>query len=316
MLKQYVSIDVWDQPEGGNRVFFADGLRIDFDVRLIPEFNRATFTIYNMNNAQITSLMDGDRYVTLKTRLHDGRIYTIANKFYVNNATDQVIAPDRITKLFCQDKLRKLYSEQQVDLEIKYPSLSNMIDQVLDSTGHEGARVFTSFPIGLVDELGKAPSRPQHGNVQQCLRRLGNEFNFETYTYEGGYYFMYKPDISNVASTDLATRAPDVMLQTQAMRANPKIGIANATINSNLDPRIRPTSLIDISQLFTIEADADESTLQLANNFLKNFSNYNKYQSFAVQHKGSNYTAEWSTIINALSPTSGKLMKTVAWGGQ
>ena len=60
-------------------------------------------------------------------------------------------------------------------------------------------------------------------------------------------------------------------------------------------------------------ADADQDTLELAENYLKNFSDYSKYQAFAVQHKGSNYTAEWSTIINALSPTKGKLMPTVAW---
>lgn len=257
--------------------------------------------------------MSGDRYVTVKTRLHDGELHTIANKYYVNNANDQVIAPNRITKLFCQDKLRKLYSEQQCNFNVKFPSLRNIVNQVLDSVGHLGARVFSSFPTGLIDEPGKSPSRPMHGNVQQCLRRLEEEFNFETYTYEGGYYFMYKPDLSNVSSTSLATKEPDVILRTQAMRANPKIGIANANIVSNLDPRIRPTSILDLSQLFTVEASANEKTLQVSPDYLKNFSSYSKYQAFAVQHKGSNYTAEWSTIINALSPTSGKLMKTVAW---
>ena len=315
MLKQYVSLEVRDKPEGGSQIFFADGLRIDFDVRLIPQFSRASFTIYNMNNTQITSLMDGERYVTVKTRLHDGRLHTIANSFYINNATDQINSPDRITKLFCFDRLRKQYSEKQVDLNTVAPSLKNMVNQILNSVGHTGERVFLSFPAGLEKELPRTPTRPMQGNIQQCLRRLEKEYNFETYTYEGGYYFMYKPDLGNVGKTTLSSKEPEIVLNTNSMRANPKIGIASANIVSNLDPRIRPTSVLDLSNLLTIEAKADPKTLEVVKNYLKNFSEYSKYQAFAVQHKGSNYTSEWSTIINALSPTKGKLMKTVAWGG-
>lgn len=314
-IKQDVTLLVHDAESGGNLILDTSGLRVDFDIRLIPEFSRASFVIYNLTEATIKSLMAGDRYVTLKTRLHNGKEYTIANRYYLSNATDELTLPDRITKLFCFDKLRKQVLEKQVNETVKNPSLENMITQVLTSAEHSGGIDFLFFPKGKLEEF-KRPSRPMFGSVQQCIRRLEKEFNFETYTLDGGFSFMYKPSLDNVEKTGLSEKKPDVVLQTRAMRSNPKIGIASASINSNLDPRIRPTSVLDLSELLTVGADAEERTLQLTDNYLKSFSNYSKYAAFAVTHKGSNYTNSWNTNITALSPTKGKLMPTVQWANR
>lgn len=318
-VKQKVFLEVWDAPDGGNLILASNGLRVDFDIRHIPEFSRATFTIYNLNNKTITSLMNGGRYVTLKTQLHDGKVELLANRFFVNNAIDELVLPNRITKLFCFDRLRSTFLEQQVSIPVgNYPSLKDMIDALGIHTKYGTAQDtdFKSFPTGVVYQKNKKPTRVMNGSAQQVLSKLEREYGFETYTDNGRFKYMYKPDEGNVAKTSLATKEPDVILTTRAMRSNPKIGIATCSIHSNLDGRITPTSVIDLSRLLTATADANEDTLQLVENFLKNFSSNSKYQAFAVQHTGSNYTADWSTRISGISPTRGSLMPTINWAGR
>lgn len=313
MLKQEVTLLVHDQPTGGNLLLDASGLRVDFDIRLIPKFSRATFTIYNLSEDTIKVLMDGDRYITLKTRLHGGKEHTLVNRYTLNNATDELRLPDRITTLFCFDTLRKTVLETQVDLEVKNPTLERMVRQLLAKSNHTGGIDFKTFPVGLLGEAGLRESRPLQGSTQQCLKRLGGEFNFETFTINNGFTFLYKPDIDNVAKTDLSTKKDIVTLQTKAMRSNPRVGIATATIESNLDPSLNPTTTIDLSKLATIAVEASQGSLEMLDRYLKNFSGYSRYQIFSTQHKGSNYTDQWHTIVSALSPTRGKLMNTVAW---
>lgn len=308
-LKQEVFLTVHDSPVGGEVVLNATGLRTDFDIRHIPEFSRASFTIYNLNDVTIKRLMSGDRYVTLKTRLHGGKVYTLANRFFVNNAVDELKLPNRITTLYCFDTLRKEVLERPVDKTSQDTSLNGIMRTLLGNTPYKLER----FPKGYVDEPGRKSSRPVQANsVQQCLRNLGEEFNFVPFTIDGGITAMYMPDLDNVDHTTLPTVEP-LVLVTRSMRSNPKIGIANASIHSNLDGRIKPTTVLDLSQLLTVGTDTDETTLQLTEDYLSNFTNYSRYQAFAVTHVGSTHTAEWSTKINALSPTKGKLMSTVTW---
>ena len=313
MLKQEVFLEVYDRPTGGNLILDATGLRTDFDIRLIPDFSRATFTIFNLSNTVITNLMSGDRYVTLKTQLHGGKIFTLANRFYVNNAVDELVLPNRITKLYCYDILRKEVLETQVNEKAEDTSLQGMIRQMLSVSGQSVKTDFLSFPAGLDKEAGLRPSRPLQGNIQQCIRRLETEYNFRTFTIDGGLTFMYMPDLSNVDKTTLASKKPDIVLNTTSMRSNPKIGIASATINSNLDGRIKPSSVLDLSELITIGTNVNEESLQLNPAYLKNFTSYSKYQAFAVVHVGSTHTKDWSTKVTALSPTKGKLMSTISW---
>tara|TARA_R110000764_G_scaffold136946_2_gene224843 strand:- start:2432 stop:3388 length:957 start_codon:yes stop_codon:yes gene_type:complete len=313
-LKQEVTLKVWSAAEGGDLILDATGLRIDFDIRLIPDFSRAKFIIYNLTEKAVQSMMSGDRYVTLTTQLHNGTIYTLANRFHLSNAVDELKLPNRLTTLYCFDTM-KLKLELPVEVTVLYPNLERMIQQSCVNAGVTPPRAedFISFPKGITKEPGLKEQRPLQGSLMSVFKTLEKEFNFLTFTDNGKFNFMYMPDTKNVGKTDLGERSPDVILSTRSMRSNPKIGIASCKINSNLDGRIKPTTLMDLSQLLTVSPEASEQTLELVDGYLKNFSDYSKYQAFTVQHKGSNYTAEWSTIVTGLSPTEGKLSPTVNW---
>tara|TARA_R110000796_G_scaffold14055_8_gene46143 strand:- start:3676 stop:4629 length:954 start_codon:yes stop_codon:yes gene_type:complete len=312
-LKQEVTLEVWTEGVGGELILDATGLRIDFDIRDIPGFSKAKFVIYNLSETTVQSLMDGDRYVTLKTRLHDGKQVTLANRFYLSNATDELKLPERITSLFCFDKL-KLTLEKKVTVSVEKASLRRMVESACRNTGFSGSLNFDTFPSELEDEapLNVRP-RSLSGTLDSVFKELEKEFNFLTFTGDNSFTFMYMPDKENVDKTSLSDKEPDIVFNTRAMRSNPKIGIANCKIVSNLDGRIKPSVVMDLSQLLTVSADASQDTLELVSGYLKNFSDYSKYQAFAVQHKGSNYTEEWSTIVSGLSPTKGKLASTVTW---
>lgn len=255
-------------------------------------------------------------YVTLKVQLHDGNIQLLANKFYINNAVDELVLPNRITTLYCFDRLRSTFLERQVSIPVgNYPNLKDMIDSLLVRAGYNSSRddEFISFPAGRVYQPSKRSTRLLNGSVQQCLRRLEKEYKFYTYTNNGRLLFKHFPDLDTVSKTSLPD-SPIIKLSTRSMRSTPKIGIASCTIHSNLNGDITTSSVLDLSQLLTIGVDESKETLLVVENYLKNFSNNTIYQAFAITHTGSNYTADWSTRITGLSPTRGKRMPTgVRW---
>ncbi len=209
--------------------------------------------------------------------------------------------------------MKKDIYEKIVDETVMRPSLKRMVTQMMRSAGFTGGVDFVGFPNNLENDEGVVPSRKMpNTTVQKVLRALATEYKFVFFTVNGGLTIMHRPKLSKVGSTDLATR-PAIELRTEAMRSNPKMGIATANIYSNLDPSIAPSSVVDLSKLLTVPVDATAAQLELVDGYLQNFSRYSIYQAFAVQHKGSNYTGEWSTVANCLSPTEGTLMPSVAW---
>ena len=68
---QEVVLTVTD--ENGGQVLNASGLRVDFDIREIRGFSRASIRIFNLTDTTIGSLVGAqNRYATLQVRLHDG----------------------------------------------------------------------------------------------------------------------------------------------------------------------------------------------------------------------------------------------------
>ena len=308
-LKQEVFLTVHDSSVGGNVVLNPTGLRVDFNIKQIPGFNRATFTMYNLTEATVKSLVDGERYVTLKTRLHNGKLFTLANRYYVSNAVDELQLPNRITTLYCFDNLKKTLLDNQVNYTAHDTSLNGMMKKLAFNTKVD----YVSFPQNYEGKQSSLlTSRPLQGSVGSCIKKLETEFKFKMFTEDGRLVLMHLPDLKQVGNTDLGDAAP-ITLKTTAMRSNPKIGIASCTIHSNLDGRIKPTSVLDLSHLLTIGSESDSRTLQLVENYLQNYTKYSKYQAFAVEHSGSTHTPEWSTRVTGLSPTEGKLMSTVTW---
>lgn len=311
----------------GKVVLDSAGLRVDFDVREIRGFNRATFTIYNLNNEVIGRLNSAgtegvDLYATLDTQLHDGQVVTIAKDFSINNVIDQRKLPNKITTLYCTDLIRRKYLQEHVDIIVQLPTLENSVKQIVRAVQFVPPKLalpplsitYQGFPDDLVSLIPPRPDRPFQGSAQQCIRELEGEFGFNMYTKDGGLLLLYKPNLDNVNNTELPDKEEDVVLSTRDMRSNPLIGIGNLSVTSILDFRIRPGTVLDISKLLTAGTSENAEDLQVVKGFLKDaVVGFSKYQAFSVQHKGSNYTGDWHTICTALSPTKGMLMPTNDW---
>lgn len=81
-----------------------------------------------------------------------------------------------------------------------------------------------------------------------------------------------------------------------------------------MDSRLGPGKVLDVSQLLTISAEADEQAAQLADGYFKTgLAGFSRYQVLAVQHKGSNYTSEWFSNVTASAPTKGDVASTINW---
>ena len=222
--------------------------------------------------------------------------------------------PNSVTTLYCYDSIRKESLENQVDTSVLSPTLRKEMAAICESAGFRGEIVYKYFSAGQIDQASGRPNAEHSGSLQQCIRRLQKAYGFKMYTLSGKIVCMYVPSLDDVDKTDLANKAPDIVLSILNMRANPKLGPATLSITSILDGRIEPTSVLDISQLITVGVDLPEDTLQIAKEFLQDsVAGFSKYQVLTVQHKGSNYTGEWKTVATATSPTKGMSMPTLSW---
>lgn len=297
--------------EGGEVVLDASDLRIDFDVRLIDGFRRGSFTVYGLAPETVGNISNGTRYVTLKTQLHDGPIYTLAKKWFVSNALEVTSVPNTMTTLYCYDIMRKDHLEKQISIKVNKPSLRNVVREINRAIGYTGKVDYKHFPTGYVDTVPPKPIADLGYSAQQCFRNLQRQYRFNLYTEDNHMILMHKPNFKDYKETSFFTDPADVQLRSENMRANPVLGPASLVIKSNLDPEIRPSSILDISTLVTYGVNNSQATLQLADDFIKiAVSGFSKYLTIAVQHKGSNWTAEWFTKASAYTVTQGKLMAT------
>lgn len=300
--------------EAGAIVFATDGLRIDFDVRIIDGWTRAKFIIYNMAPESIKAVSNGTNYVTLEARVDGDAWFTVANQLYVSNAMEVTEVPNSLMSLFCYSKIRKYVLETPLDLSIKNPTIKNVIDTCAKEAGLRGSVKYFFFPEVMLNHIPPNPAKKVTGNFIDILEALGEEYSFNVYTDEDNLNIVYKPDAKNVIDTGLYTSTGDIKIDTVNLISNPKIGPASLSINTNLDTLIKPSKVLDISNLITATTETDFETLAVAENFLKDATaGFSKYQVLTVQHKGSNYTREWSTYANATSPTPGTSMNLDRW---
>ena len=301
---------------GGRAILEATELRVDFDIRHIDTFSRGTVTIYNLNEQTIANLIGGnnDHYATLKVRLHGGEEHTIMDSFFISNMIDEKKIPNNITTLYCYSKIKVDVLEKQVDIpSVIQPSLKNIVDYLMQSAGFEGKVTYNCFAEGATTYLPPRPNTPEHGSVASCLNDLSKEHKFNYYTMPDEIRLVYKPNAKDRDQTNLDT-LPKLLLHTENMRANPKLAPAQLQITSNLDPDIEPSLILDISKLLTAGISTNPRVLEVADNFAKDaVAGYNLYQTLAVQHRGSNYTDQWHTIVSAVSPTEGKQMPVTNW---
>jgi len=314
-LKQEVFLTVHD--EKGALVLDATGLRVDFDVRYVDGFSRATFKVYNLNDETVKNIMTGERYVTVYTRLHGRNDFLVANKYFVSNAYNETILPNTVVTLFCYDKLQKDVFENQLPdygVTVYAPiTLERMITAVFTAAGYSAAPTFLYFPNNLHKLVSPAASATFDGSVEEALLEMAEEYKYKTYTLDGKVTLMYCPDAGTVDKTNLAEQDA-IQLSTDMMRSNPVIGPAVLNITSNLDSRLKPGKVVDISQLLTIGTSESGINSEVADGFFKTgLSGFNHYFILAVQHKGSNYTGDWFTNITASAPTKGTVASPIHW---
>jgi hypothetical protein len=261
--------------------------------------------------------MTGERYVTVNTRLHGRNDFLVANKYYVSNAYDETTLPNTIVTLFCYDKLHKDLFESELPDEgvtvVAPLTLKRLVSGVFAAAGYSITPTYLYFPDTLEDLVSPAGYATFDGSVDDALAELAEEFKFKTYMEDGKVTLMYCPDADTVDKTDLADQVP-IQLNTNMMRSNPVIGPAILNITSNLDSRLRPGKVVDISQLLTVGTDVSGIAAEVASGYFKTgLSGFNNYFILAVQHKGSNYTGDWFTNITASAPTKGTVASPINW---
>jgi hypothetical protein len=235
---------------------------------------------------------------------------------YISNALEEIKVPESIFNIYCYSNLRKLFLEKQVDIKVEAPTIVKMVNEAISDTGFDGKVEFKDFPKGVLEYVPSQKHARLQGSLLSVLQVLSKQFRFNLYTEGNKIVLLYKPDSKNLQLTDFYSKAADIILATSNMRSNPKIGPATLSVVANLDPLIKPSSILDISELITLGTSTDEETLQVAQGILKEkVSGFSKYQALSVQHKGSNWTGDWITQVAATSPTSGTTMPTTKWWG-
>lgn len=306
---QYVLLTVHDAT--GSVVFQTDSLRVDFVVYDIEGFSRCKVDIYNLGSDTIREISNGDCFVSVDARLHDGVLQKVVDAMYLSNTLDVIKVPNNITSLYCYSSLQKNYLQKQIDVPVNFPSVRRLMEEVTKAAGFTGTLEFKHFPADYLDFQPPKNFSNQSGSLSQCIERISKEYGFKVYTQGNALVCMYIPDAKNVESTDLNSSGGDIILDSNNMRQNPKIGPAQLQIVSNLDPNIKPATVLNVSNLLTMDTFVPDLTLQLADDFLKeSVGGFAKYQTLTVKHEGSNYTGSWETTAMATSPTPGTRMAT------
>ncbi len=295
-------------------VLDSESLRIDFDIRNIPGYSRGTFKIYNLSDATTGNVLNGDNQVTLEVQLHEGTTYTLVKDWPVNNAINELILPNNIVTLYAFNGIKSKVLEKQINIEVTGPSLKKNLEAILSAAKHKGGISFISFPDGVLEQTSSRGVAHFPSSAMASIRKLQRQYPFEMYTNDEGIVFLYKPNIGQLGWTKLPDKKEEIVLETVNMVSNPVLGVSVINITSNLDGRIVPSSLLNTANLITAGVGSAEETLQTVKGFIKgSIAGWTKYQTLAVQHKGSNYTKNWTTIATGIAPTSGRNMPLVNW---
>jgi hypothetical protein len=291
-------------------------LRVDFHVIEMQGYNRAKFEIYNLNNRTVKELTNGERYCKLSVSLHDQPYEVLIDEMFVSNAMRETRMPSNVTSLFCYDKIRKDVTEETVSFSTFNTSLKGIMTAAIAKAGFKTELDFKDFPNAKLDYRYPAPIYMWSGTIDKLFNSLGKQFDFKWFIKGKGITAMYIPSLNNLEESSLSSKKPDIILRTSNMRATPKIGPATLQVTSNLDTRIRPTSILDSSKLVTASATDTDETLQTSLDFLKTVvSGFSKFQCIAVEHQGSNFTKKWETSTTAIAPRGGNKMPLYNWHG-
>ena len=261
---QYVKLTVKDR--SNTLVLETDSLRVDFDIRNTNGWMRAKVSIFNLAPEVVRKLQGGENYVTLTTSLHGGEESVLMNELYVSNSIEEKKIPNSITYLYCYSKVRRASLEKQINIYVDKPSFSNVVKEILSEVDFKGQTFFRHFPEGYEHALPRQPKSKQEGSAIKCLKILCAYYRAYLFVEGNDIIIMSKVHYTN---REAINRGTELKLNTDNMRSNPRIGPAVIDIQSNLDPRIKPSTILDISELLTAGTDVRLELLEVTGGMIK-----------------------------------------------
>jgi len=301
---QKVVLSIYD--ENSKLIFSSGGLRVDFDVRIVPDYNRAKFTIYNLNSKSVKDITNGERFVRLHVQLHDRKAQELAYDFYINNALTIKQVPNSLTEIYCIGTTRRDFTSKVVNVSIKNPTLKRYCEALATKAGKSINFLYEGFPVDLLNITPLNKTAVWSGSVGEALRKLGLAYSFTVNELPNSTILLqYLPQERNENSTTISSKIPYV-LDTNHMRSNPRVGIEKLEIESNLDFNIKAGTILDTTKLVTVGTVRDFKHLTTVQGQIKAAnSGGTKFITTTVQHKGSNYTGDWSTTAMAIKAIAG-----------
>ncbi len=300
---QYVRIKIEGMGEGGEpagTILEDDKLRIDLDYVDAAGYGRSKISIYNLETETISAIQGGKCYASIYTRLHDTAEELLIDRQFVSNVTSETQIPNIITSLYCIDKVYRQYMQTPIKVDVEEASIKNCVKAILDAGGFKGTIEYKLFPDV---ELNFVPDSPEQfdGSLSYELYKYASYKKFSIYIRGDRVICMRKPDYKSIPNSPLSSPSKDdIVLDVRNLRANPKLGSGDLQIDSNLDPRIVPSSVLDVTKLLTVQVNEDTETLQTAAGFISAaISGFPRYAVFTAHHTGSNKTGDWNTSVIA-----------------
>lgn len=307
-----VKLVVYDKAR--SPIFSSEDLRVDFDIRIIQNYGRALFTVYNLNNETIRNISNGERYIRIFTSLH-GHEQALGDEYYISNAITEKKVPDQLTLLYCVDSGKRDFTDKQISMAVKKPSLRRTLHQLEREAGTQRRFEFVGFPEGLENQLPAKPTSQWTGSVGDVLSDLGKEYGFTVHQEGQVVKLVYQPTEDNVHLTNQGSRTT-ITLATDNMKSNPKIGVAQLEVESNLDPRFKAGVILDTSKLLTASTGHTFEQLTVVDDMVELTAGRSQFNILSVTHKGSTHTKDWTTTAVAIKTARGKNTTTYNWAGE
>lgn len=312
---QRVEIEVTNA--SGSTVFKTDSLRIDFDIRHVDTFSRGKVEVYNMSRSTIKEIVGKgvDAFITIRTQLHDDKVYTLCDRWFVSNFLEYTQLPNSIATFYIYNNMKRDLLDKQIKIgSTKSGKLKDTVHQLLRAADFGGGVTFDYFPTAILDNKPPRGVDNWDGSFSTCMKRLKDQYGFNYYTDNNELFIAYKPTSSNYKDSSLSDMdRPALVIDSTMLRANPLFGPAQLQLESNLDPRITARTVLDTSQLVTIQTSDSDLTLSVAEDFLDLVFGYSRFSALTIIHTGSNWVDSWSTKTIAYSVAKGTKMKTQRW---
>ena len=311
-----IQLKVYARGEAGSNelVLDASGLRVDFNINNTMHYNRGTFMIYNLKPSVIKEISNGEKFASLEVGLHGGVLNSLGDDFYITNATTETILPNTITTLYCMSGKRRSFLEKQITTNFKKNTLKEFIQILVDEVKEEGISTeYVLFPNGILNyRTPDGKTTRYDGSIEDILKRLAKMYHFQYYLLGSTLRLVFRADTPEAYAESVEEReAKEFYIDILNLRANPVVGVSHVQLEINLTPDIIPGDVFDTNNFITASNDAGlEYLTAVTNDIRSTVTKYSKFQVYNVVNRGSNYTDQWHTIIQAFTAKDGNRLST------